>query len=273
MPEKLKLGALGGPNTFGGEAAQRFLERYPIFGEIVYMATAKELLEFRPGAADAACAPQQMSKTGPHTEDQLYIARHGSKLYVIGEVLHEYHSSLLVKPGTKITAVRRVLGHTGSVTQSRDWVAAHVPQAEIIIVDTSSHVAAEAVVAGDGSTASIGTPAIAGQFGLQQLHQDIDGHSIGAYWAISPHAIFSDRPSRLVVAGRFGPGDRLTDLIGALAPSGFALDTVFSWPSGQRLYEYDYTLRFGGSGALSNVQRAIAPFSNARLAGAFEIHD
>ena len=35
----------------------------------------------------------------------------------------------------------------------------------------------------------------------------------------------------------------------------------------------DYVLRFAGKGALSSVEKALAPFNDLRLAGAFEARE
>lgn len=271
MQKNLKLGSLGGPNTFGGEAAHRMLELYPMFDAIVYFPTSEEAQKF--AGSDAACAPAQMSKTGPHAGTQERIARHGSQEYVIAEVTHAYHCSLLVKPGADQGRIRRVIGHTGSVTQCRDWVVKNLPHAEIEIVHTNSMGAAAEVAASDGATASIGTPAMGREFGLEERYKDIDGHSIGAYWAISPHPLFSENPTRVVVAGRFKADGRLTGLVQALAGAGFGLGGTFTMPSRKLLYEYDHALRFSGTGSLSAVKNAVAGFGEARLAGAFEARE
>lgn len=273
MRRDLKLGSLGGPNTFGAGAAQLLLEIYPEFREIVYFPTSEEGFRFENGRSDALCAPQQMARTGPHPGIQGAIARAGSALYVIAEVTHEYHCSLLVKHGTALSTIKRVLGHTGSVTQCREWLRAHVPQAEVIIVDTSSMGAAAEVANGDGSTASIGTTGMAREFGLEELHKEIDGGSVASYWAISPHRMFSEHPTRLVVAGRFDDHGDLGALIGAMAPAGFHLQTLFQMPTGKQLYEYDYALRFAGQGSLSTVEEVVSGTAAARLAGAFEARE
>ncbi len=269
----MKLAALGGPNTFGGDAAQRFLALYPEFSEVVYFRTSEEGFDFAANGMDAMCAPQQMSKTGFHPGVQARVARPDSKLYVLAEVTHAYHCSLLGRRGSRLDRIKRVLGHTGSVTQSRAWLAQHLPQAEIVIVDTSSMGAAQEVARSDGSVASVGTPGMAKQYGLEELARDIDGGSVGSYWALSPHALYSENPSRLVVAGRFDGGGGLTDLVGALARIGLRLQTVYAQPSGRHLYEYDYVLRFAGRGALAAVQETVARFPAARLAGAFEARE
>lgn len=271
-PKKMVMAALGGPNTFGGDAARELCRLYPEFGEdIIYYRTAEEALAFEDGKADATCAPQMMQWTGVHPGIQAYIGSHGSKLYVVAELVHSYHCSLLVKPGTKLAQVRQVLGHTGSLTQCQQWFAKNLPQAEIVIVDTSSQGAAQSASESDGSIASVGTPGMARQYGLEEAAKEIDGGSAGSYWAISPHAVFSDNPTRLVVTGRFHDDGTLSPLIGALFALGFTLQTTYQAPSGKKLYEYDYTLRFAGKGTLASVQQALAPFPAARLAGAFEL--
>lgn len=214
-----------------------------------------------------------MARTGFHPGIQGYIVRPDSKLYIIAEISHAYHCALLVKPGSKLAQIRRVLGHTGSITQSRPWLIQNLPQAEIEIVHTSSQGAAQEVSSGDGSIASVGTPGMGMEQGLEQAANDIDGGSIGSYWAISPHRLFIDRPQRLVVAGRFNEQSNLSGLIGALAAEGFLLLTVYQTASGEQLFEYDYVLRFGGEGGLAKVEAALSKFPTARLAGAFEMRN
>lgn len=266
----LRLGALGGPNTFGGDAASQMQRLYPEFGSLLYFRTAEEGFAFE-GDNDAMCAPQQMARTGFHPGINAYIARFGSKLHVICDVTHAYHCSLLVRPGASLAGVREIRGHTGSITQSRDWLQQHLPGARIRIVDTSSHEAAREVLQGDGSIASVGTPGMAREFGLEQAATDIDGGSSANYWAISPHALFSATPDQLVVAGRFDDRSGLGSLVGGLGEAGYVFESIYTQASGLRLYEYDSVLRFRGRGVLDAVQSVIAAHPWARLAGAYEV--
>lgn len=267
-----KLGALGGAQTFGAQAARLMLEAYPEFApQLLYYPTSDEALEaLLRGEVTAFCAPEQMSNTGFHVGMQKRMMAPESPLHVIAEITHEYHCSLLGKPGAQAAQVRRVLGHTGSITQSRPWLEAHLPQAEIEIVDTSSFGAAQAVLEGDGSIASVGTPGLAHECGLVELAKDIDGASVGSYWALSHDPLFSTTPTRLVVVGRMDGDGLLSRMVISMMDAGYALQTVSSRPSGKALYEYDYMLRLRGEGTLEKVKTVLTAFGSMRLAGAFE---
>jgi prephenate dehydratase len=178
-----------------------------------------------------------------------------------------------VKPGTPLEKIRQVQGHTGSMTQSEAWLKKNLPHAEIFIVDTSSYGAAQTVLDGDGSIASVGTHEAAVQFGLEEKAKDIDGGSIANYFAFSAKPHYVDNPTRVVVAGRFRGDGQLTNLVEALGRSGYKLLTMYQKASTQALFEFDYVFRFGGEGRLAAVQDALAPFKQARLVGAFEARE
>jgi prephenate dehydratase len=267
-----KLGALGGAQTFGAQAARLMLDSYPEFGkQLAYYPTSDDALEaLLRGEVTAFCAPEQMSNTGFHVGMQQRMMAPDSPLHVLAEITHAYHCSLLGKPGARVEQVRRVLGHTGSVTQSRPWLEANLPNARIEIVDTNSLGAARSVLDGDGSIASVGTPELARECGLIEIAKDIDGASVGSYWALSRDRLFSAKPTRLVLVGRMKDDGRLSRLVCAMMEAGYALQTVSSRPSGKALYEYDYMLRLRGEGTLETVEALVSGFAPLRLAGAFE---
>ncbi len=267
----LTLGSLGGPQTFGAQASKVMMKRYPEFAEIIYYPSADEALEaVIHGEVDALCAPEQMVNTGFHPGIQSWIAKPASRLHIAAESTHAYHCMLLGKPGATLADVRKVIGHTGSVTQSRSWLEANLPDAQIEIVHTNSMYAGQSILESDGSIASVGTPELGLELGLEALAKDIDGGSVGNYWALSREPLFSDKPTRLVVAARFGDDGQPGRLICALEQVGYSLQTVSTGAGGKALYQYDYVLRFRGEGKLEEVRSALAPFQPARLAGAFE---
>jgi prephenate dehydratase len=267
----LKLGALGGAHTFNAQGAMLLLKRYPHFAEIVYYPTSAAVIEAAlSGDIDAACAPEQMSKTGVHKGMLARMTAPDSKLYVIGEAARRYDCALLGKPGSRLSQVRRVLGHEGSIAHSRAWLEVNLRAASIEIVDTHSAVAAAVVLDGDGSVASVGSASLATELGLAELANSIDDGSAVNYWAVSVQQLFSRAPTRLVVTGRFGDDAQLGDLIQALASVGYSLRTTYTQHTGRALSEQDYMLRFTGTGTLESTRGALVPFGSARLAGAWE---
>ena len=267
----LTLGALGGPQTFNAKAAMLILERYPEFGEIVYFPTSEETMAAAMrNEVSAACGQEQTSKTGFHTGMQARVSAPGSPLYVIAETAQHYHCSLLGKPGAKPEMVRQVLGHTGSIAHSRHWLEANLPHAAIDTVGTNSLGAAQSVLDGDGSIASVGSPDLAREYGLTEMVTEIDDGSVVNYWAVSLEPRFCESPDRVVVAARFCDDSGMSDLICAMAGAGFALQAVYPRSSGTALYEYDYVFRFRGAGSLESVRAVLARFGAARLAGAWQ---
>jgi prephenate dehydratase len=267
----LTLGALGGPHTFNGQAAEAMAKRYPEFTKIVHYPTSEEAIAAAlRGDVDATCAPEQTSVTGFHAGMLARMATPGSRLYIIAETACVYHCSLLGKPGADLAQVQHVLGHDGSIAHSRVWLEAYLPNAEIEIVTTHSLVAAQTVLGGDGSIVSVGSPGLAAKFGLAELAKDIDGGSMVNYWAVSLQPLFRETPNRLVVAGRFGGDAQMSKLIGALLGAGYSLTAVYPRPSGRALDEYDCMLRFKGAGRLDTVRAALTCFDSARLAGAWD---
>ena len=271
MTARLTLGALGGPHTFNGQAAQAMLRRYPQFTEIRYFPTSNEVIQAAMcGGVDAACAPEQTSKNGFHPAMAARMTAPDSRLHVIAEMARRYDCSLLGKPGSDLGQVRRVLGHNGSIAHSRSWLEQNLPRAEIAIVDTHSEVAARSVLDGDGTIASVGSPALGMKFGLVELAAKIDDGSVVNYWAVSLREPDCASPNRLLITGRFGGDGQMSTLIAGLGSIGYALWTVHSKESGRVLYEYDYMLRFAGNGTLDGARGVVSHFGAARLAGAWQ---
>lgn len=267
---ELRLGALGGDTTFGGEAADLLCQAYPEFVEVRYFVTAEQMYSaVERGDIDAACAPEQTSTAGFHARSQAKIAFPGSPFHVLAEMQHAYRCSLLVRPGTSLAQVRTVLGHTGSISQSRPWLEAHLPAATIEVVATNSLGAAEIVASGDGTTASVGTRRAAARVGLSELAREIDDGSVGNYWAIGTRPLFPERATRWVVAARCGGDGDLGRMIASLQAAGLCLLTCHVQPTGSALFEYDHVLRLAGPAAVEAIRVVLRVFPTARLAGAF----
>jgi prephenate dehydratase len=270
----MKLAALGGPHTFNGKAATLLRQRYDLFDEIVYLPTSEAVMTAAvEGEVDAACAPEQMSLNGFHPGMISKMVAPEPRLYVIAEAARPYGCSLLGKPGTDIEQIRSISGHNGSIAHSRKWLEANLPWAEIHVVDTHSDVAAREVLRSDGSRASVGDAELARQYGLVELAAEIDGGAAVNYWAVSRQAVFAERPDRVVVVGRFGNDRSLSTLIEVLSGGGYRIVTACPHASGRAIYEYDYVLRFAGTGTLGDVEKIVSGFDSVRIAGAWNLRE
>lgn len=258
----MRIGALGGPTTFAGQAAERFRDR----GELSYFATAqKEWQALQQGAIDAFVMLAESSTTGAAD-----LARRAASpdfpYFVLAEAQVPYGCLLLAK--AESGPVRRILGH-GSVSQCRAYLDAHYPGIEIEVEQTSSLAAAETVLHGDGSLALVGTASTAEQFGFEVLARDIDAGATGNYCLIGREAAFADQPRTVIVSGRFDGGVELGYAIALLGDAGFSLRTISTWATGSALFAYDYLLAFQGQGGREAVQPIIASAPALRLVGAF----
>jgi prephenate dehydratase len=271
---QLRLGALGGPATFGGQAAALMLSAYPEFGQVVYVTRAADAFGGPgPAPADARCVPVQSSRVGFFDFSYRELLHALPERYVLAEVSHAYHCALLGKTGTALESIRLVRGHTGSIMQSRTWLERRLPHAVISVTDTNSAGAAQEVRDGDGSVASVGTIEAAADLGLGVLAADIDEGSIGHYWALSLQPRFADRPTRLVVAADSGQRGVLSRVLSGLLQAGFAATSVWTEPAGTRDFDYHWVASLAGAGRLTEVRAALGGERGVRLAGAFVRRD
>jgi prephenate dehydratase len=264
------IAALGGPHTFGGQAARLLVERHPQLGDLVYLGTSAELFaDDGIWRASTVCVPAHSSRTGVHLSTHRRLATR-TDLFVNAEAQHRYRCALLGRPGTPLSSIKRVLGHTGSVNQSRAWLSATIPEAEVTIVDSHSLGAARAVAAGAGTDAAVGSEELAREVGLDILARDIDGGSVGLYWALSPVATMSAKPERLVVVGRTVTDTALSELVASLLEAGFVAAGLFCEPVGDELFHADVVAYLRGAGKLDDVCRTVAAVDGWRLIGAYE---
>lgn len=254
----MRIGALGGPSTFAGQAAERFRD----LGQLTYFERGPdEWTALATGAIDAFVMLAESSVSGPGE-----LARRAAgpdfRYFVLAEVQVPYGCLLLARPDSG--PIAKILGH-GSIRQCMAYLEAHYPSVPVEVEETSSLEAAQKVFGGDGSLALVGTAATAKQFGLEILAQDIDAGATGNYWLVGDRADFAEQPRTLIVSGRFAGQPDLTVAIGRIASAGFTLRTIAGWPTGRALFEYDYLLSFTGHGRLDEIRHV----PGVRLVGAF----
>jgi prephenate dehydratase len=262
------LGALGGPHTFGGQAALAMIADRPELGAVAYLPSSPVLFgDSGEWAVDAACVPAHTSRAGAHLSTHRRLCAR-SELQVVAEIEHAYHCCLLVRPGSDPAGVREVLGHTGSLNQSRDWLAENLPDAVLHVVDSHSMGAALTVAESDGTVAAVGTEPLAAQVGLDVAARDIDGGAVGLYWALAPEPMPVTRAQRVIAVGETDAAGNVGWVVSALADSGFAAAAVHSEAVGDALLHQRVVVYGVGDGDPDRVAERLDS-TGFRLAGAY----
>jgi len=264
--KKIRIGTLGSAATFAGEATSRMRELYPQFSEPVYFPSMDACWqELQRGTVDAVIIGAE--RTGqPHHGGPLI--EHGC--YVIAELSQPLKCSLYAKPGAPKNRIRKITGH-GSVFQCTAYLDREFPGVPREAHGLNSVEAAKAVMAGDGTLAVVGSRSLPRVVsGIEEIARNIDDGAIASWWAVAKRPRFSDAPDALLIESRCGPDGQLGRLVGAIADTGYLLQTAASFPVNTGVSVYDYLLTFGGKGTRSSVEKVLARFSGTRLAGAFD---
>lgn len=120
----------------------------------------------RDGSADYACVPIENSINGTvlPTLDDLAT---GAPLQVFAELTLDVEFSIVVSPGTAAGDVRTVAAFPVAAAQVREWLAEHLPGAQVVAA-ISNAAAAEDVSAGRAD-AGVSTALAARRYGLSTL--------------------------------------------------------------------------------------------------------
>jgi prephenate dehydratase len=128
--------------------------------------TPAALQAVRDGHADYACVPIENSIDGSvmPTLDSLAV---GSPLQVFAETTLDVAFSIVVKPGRSAADVRTLAGFPVAVAQVRQWLAAHLPGAELRPAYSNADAARQ--VADGQADAGVTSPLAAVHWGLAAL--------------------------------------------------------------------------------------------------------
>jgi len=167
---------LGPEGTFTEQAAQSLVRRGQLAGvptevRLEAVGTVSIALDaVRSGAAEAAVVALESSVEGavPLTADEL---THGDPLLITGEAYVPITFDLLVRPGAELADVRTVGAHPHGHAQIREWLAATLPAAEVVM--SSSNAAAAAAVAAGDLDAAAAAPVAGARYGLTSIATDI----------------------------------------------------------------------------------------------------
>ena len=203
----------------------------------------------RSGTADYAIVPIENSVEGvvARTLDELAS---GEPLLIIGESILAVSFALMVKPGVKISEIKRLATHPHAEAQCREYIAKNIPGAEVIMT-ASTAAGAEAVAKGEADGA-LAAAVAAKNFDLQVIAEDVGDRqaAVTRFVTVSrPGKIAaptgSDRSSLVVFIDADHSG-ALLEILTEFAVRGVNLTFIQSRPNGVELGQYHFIIDVEG---------------------------
>ncbi len=256
LEEPLQVAYLGPAGTFSQLAAQKH------FGRAAVLQPATGIAEiFRwvdGGQAQFGVVPVENSTEGSVNLSLDLLLDY--PLHICGEVQLRIVHNLVSR--IAMEAIQRIYVHYQTRAQCRQWLAIHLPQAQLVDVPSNA-VAAERAAADTGGGA-ISTTVAAEAYGLNILAAGIEDNpeNTTRFWVIGK---ISTRPTghdktSLVVAAANRPGS-LHALLSPLADAGISLTRIESRPARSAIWEYVFYLDLLGhcqDAAIAPVLDALA---------------
>ena len=203
----------------------------------------------RSGTADYAIVPIENSVEGvvARTLDELAS---GAPLLIIGESILSVNFALMVKPGMKISDIKRLATHPHAEAQCREYIAKKIPGAEVIMT-ASTAAGAEAVAKGEADGA-LAAAVAAKNFNLEVIAEDVGDKqaAVTRFVTVSrPGKIAaptgSDRTSLVVFIAADHSG-ALLEILTEFAVRGVNLTFIQSRPNGVELGQYHFIIDVEG---------------------------
>jgi prephenate dehydratase len=215
----------------------------------------------RAGEVGLACVPIENSVEGavPATMDGLVES---PPVVVVREILLPVRFAVLVRPGTTFADVRTVASHPHGEAQTRRWLAAHLPLAEVRMTPSTS--AAAAAVADGQVDAAVCAPVAAGHYGLEALAQGVHdtGDAVTRFVVVAPAGVrlpvATGRDRTSIAATTVNEPGALLAILTEFAIRGVDLTRIESRPSKERLGTYWFFLDGAGHVAEPAMGEALA---------------
>jgi len=250
---------LGPAGTFT-EAALRVLDA-GADAEALPCATIQATLDaVRTGAAQRGVVPIENSVEGAVTATLDELAT-GQDLIIRAEVLLPVTFALLARPGTQLADIKVLSGHPQAQAQCRQWLAAHLPDAEWRPASSNAEAARQAAEGQVG--AALAGEFAAGVYGLAVLAHDVHDRAgaVTRFVEVSlpgppPAPTGADRTSAVAFLADDHPG-ALMEILSQFAVRWVNLTRIESRPTGDGLGRYCFFIDCEGHVAEARVGEAL----------------
>jgi chorismate mutase/prephenate dehydratase len=255
----LRLGYFGRAGSFSHVAAER---RFPK-GNLSECPTVEEAFaRLQAGEFSHILVPIENASSGiiTNTADQLMrLAKTdaGAALQIREALAMRVELALMARPDTK--AIAKIYSHRAPFDHSRDWLQKHYPQAEQIIVESTSEAAALAARE-KGAAAIAGLQAVK-ENGLKIISREVGSEVANqtTFIIVGPALARSAKPTHtsLVFELPHKPGS-LVSVLHVLSRRKLNLTKILSRPIPGRFEEYRFMIEFHGAVPAKEVVDALA---------------
>jgi prephenate dehydratase len=262
------FGYFGPEGTFTHQA---LVKMFPDAQARPYASVPLALEAVRNGEVEASVVPIENSVEGGVSATLDYLAASETPLHIVREVVIDVNFDLAVRAGTSLADVHRVITHPHAAAQVRGWLAANLPDAELI--ERGSTAAAAEEVANPHSTfdAAVCAPVAREMYGLEALASNINDND-GAVTRFVLVALAGAVPERtghdkttFVAYMRADRSGALLEILQQLAVRGVNLCRIESRPTKTTLGSYCFSVDAEGhlddarvAGALQGLKRICA---------------
>jgi prephenate dehydratase len=169
-----RVGFLGPRGTFADEALQTQPD-LAAAEQIPLKTVPKVISAVERGEVDVGLVPLENSIEGT-VSVTLDTLAFDTNLLIQREVDLPISLHLCGLPGTTLDQVRTVVSHPNPLGQSRLWLGAHLPDADLIAANSTAEAASLVAEGGSAGMVSIGTRQGAERHGLEVLASEIEDH-------------------------------------------------------------------------------------------------
>jgi chorismate mutase/prephenate dehydratase len=243
---------MGPPRTFSHAAALTLFDGRADYVQTRTIPDAIEAVE--KGDVDLAIVPIENSTEGGvnATLDALFDA----EVTISGELVLEIELCLLAQ-GTDLSRIRRVASHPQPLGQCKQWLRDHLPQAELVVADSTTSAAQVALE--DSHTAVVGSR-LAAELGLLVVAERIQDHAGNATRFVlvgkQPAPRTGSDKTSLVFSTPHERG-ALRRVLEVFDAEGLNLTRIESRPLRGQLWEYAFFTDLEGHRDDPPVQRAL----------------
>ncbi|MEA2155008.1 MAG: prephenate dehydratase [Solirubrobacteraceae bacterium] len=259
----MRLGYLGPEGTFSEDAVRSSPDAEG--ATLVALPTVRDtVMAVHDGSVERAVVPIENALEGPIGVTLDTLADDGTHVEVVGEVVVPVSPCLIVRDGTTLAQIERVLSHPQAISQCARFLREHLPTAAVAAADSTAE--AVRIVAGEAAPwAALGTRRAASLYGASILAADVadePGNATRFVWlAREPVEVAADVPSKTSLAF-WGAGDDspgwLVRCLSEFAFRGVNLTKIESRPLRAQLGHYRFFVDCEGHADSKPVAEAVA---------------